>query len=90
MFRGALACRRCLVLADAFYEWNAVPDGKQPYAIARRDGSPLAFAGLWESCLDPAGEVLRTFTIATTAANDDVARLHDRVPVILEEEAWPL
>ena len=46
MFRGALAARRCLVPADAFYEWKAVPDGKQPYAIARTDGAPLAFAGL--------------------------------------------
>ena len=89
MFRGALAARRCIVPADAFYEWKAVPDGKQPYAIARRDTAPLAFAGLWESWRDPAGEVLRTFTIATTAANDDMAGLHDRMPVILEEDDWP-
>ncbi len=45
MFRGALAARRCLVPADAFYEWKAMADGKQPYAIARTDGAPLAFAG---------------------------------------------
>ena len=57
MFRGALAARRCLVPADAFYEWKAVADGKQPYAIARADGAPLAFAGLWEGWRDPAGEV---------------------------------
>ena len=73
MFRGALAARRCLVPADAFYEWRGVPDGKQPYAIARTDGAPLAFAGLWESWRDPAGEVLRTFTIITTAATRDMA-----------------
>lgn len=48
MFRGALEQRRCLVHADAFYEWRAMPDGKQPYAIARKDGAPLAFAGVWE------------------------------------------
>jgi putative SOS response-associated peptidase YedK len=90
MFRGALAARRCLVPADAFYEWRAMPDGKQPYAIARADGVPLAFAGLWESWRDPAGEVLRTFTIATTAANDDMAALHDRMPVILEPDDWPV
>jgi putative SOS response-associated peptidase YedK len=48
MFRGALAQRRCLVPASAFYEWKAMPDGKQPYAIARTDGEPLVFAGLWE------------------------------------------
>ena len=61
MFRGALAARRCLVPADAIYEWKAVADGKQPYAVARVDDAPLAFAGL----RDPAGEVMRTFTIAT-------------------------
>ena len=90
MFRGALATRRCVVPADAFYEWKAVPDGKQPYAIARADGAPLAFAGLWESWRAPAGEVLRTFAIATTAANADMERLHERMPVILEEAAWPV
>ena len=90
MFRGALAARRCLVPADAFYEWKAVTDGKQPYAIARTDGAPLAFAGLWEGWRDPAGEVLRTFTIATTAANDDMAGLHARMPVILEPGNWPV
>ena len=90
MFRSALAARRCLVPADAFYEWKAVADGKQPHAIARTDGAPLAFAGLWEGWRDPAGEVLRTFTIATTAANDDMAQLHDRMPMILEPDEWPV
>ena len=90
MFRGALAVRRCLVPADAFYEWRAMPNGKQPYAIARADGAPLAFAGLWESWRDPAGNVLRTFTIATTAANNDIAPLHHRMPVILEPADWPV
>ncbi len=90
LFRGALAARRCLVPADAFYEWRAMPDGKQPYAIARADGAPLAFAGLWESWRDPSGELLRTFTIATTAANPDIEHLHHRMPVILEPQAWPL
>ena len=89
MFRGALASRRCLVPADAFYEWKAMADGKQPYAIARTDGAPIAFAGLWEGWRDLAGETLRTFTILTTAANDDMARLHDRMPVILEAADWP-
>ena len=88
MFRGALAARRCLVPADAFYEWRAMADGKQPYAIARRNTAPLAFAGLWEGWRDPAGETLRTFTILTTAANDDMAQLHDRMPVILEKQDW--
>jgi putative SOS response-associated peptidase YedK len=90
MFRTAMAFRRCLVPADAFYEWKSMPDGKQPYAIARTDGTPLAFAGLWESWQDLAGETLGTFTIMTTAANDDMAQLHDRMPVILEPDDWPL
>jgi len=90
MFRGALASRRCLVPADAFYEWKAMPDGKQPYAIARTDGAPLAFAGLWESWRLPEGEVFRTFTTATTAANADMAQLQDRMPVILEPVSWPV
>jgi putative SOS response-associated peptidase YedK len=83
MFRGALAKRRCLVPAGAFYEWRTEPTGKQPYAIARTDGDPLVFAGLWEAWRYPDGEILRTFTIITTAANATIAELHERMPVIL-------
>jgi putative SOS response-associated peptidase YedK len=91
MFRGALTQRRCLVPADAFYEWRAMKDGKQPYVIARRDGQPMAFAGLWEGWRAPDGNVLRTYTtiIITTAANTTMAELHDRMPVILEAADWP-
>jgi putative SOS response-associated peptidase YedK len=88
VFRGAVASRRCLIPADAFYEWQKTPAGKQPFAIARADSSPLAFAGLWEAWRDPDGEILRTFVIATTSANADLAWLHDRMPVILEPDAW--
>ena len=88
IFRAAFAKRRCIVPADAFYEWQTVASGKQPYAIARADGAPLALAGLWEGWRDPNGEVLRTFTILTTVANQDLAWLHKRMPVILEEEDW--
>jgi putative SOS response-associated peptidase YedK len=90
MFRGALTSRRCLVAADAFYEWKAMPDGKQPYAIARCDGVPLAFAGVWEGWRSPSGETLRTFAILTTGANGTMRQLHERMPVILEEAAWPV
>ena len=90
MFRGALAARRCLVPADAFYERKAEPDGKQPYAIARTDGTPMAFAGLWEGWRYPDGEALRTFTIITTAANATMAALHERMPMILEPDDWPM
>ena len=88
MFKGALAARRCLVPADAFYEWLAMPDGKQPYAIARADKTQLAFAGIWEGWRSPSGETVRTFTILTTAANTTMRQLHERMPVILEEADW--
>jgi putative SOS response-associated peptidase YedK len=89
MFRSAFAKRRCLVPADAFYEWKPVQGGKQPYAIARRDGQPMAFAGLWEGFRWPDGTVLRTFTLITTEANAMMAELHGRMPDILESEDWP-
>jgi putative SOS response-associated peptidase YedK len=88
MFKAALASRRCLIPADAFYEWRAMPYGKQPYAIARRDGAPVTFAGIWEGWRDPAGEIVRTFAILTTAANGTMSQLHERMPVILEPDAW--
>jgi putative SOS response-associated peptidase YedK len=91
MFRGAPANRRCRVPADAFYDWRAMADGKQPYAIAPAAGEPLAFAALSEGWRDPAGEVLRTFTIVTTEANAaEMSMLHNRMPVILEPTTWPV
>lgn len=89
MFKTAFATRRCLVPAPAFYEWRAGPDGKEPFAIARANGDPLAFAGIWEGWRSPDGEVLRTFAILTTAANATMRQLHDRMPVILEPTDWP-
>lgn len=89
MFRTALAKRRCLVPAAAFYEWKATSAGKLPYAIARADGNPLAFAGIWESWRSPEGDILRTFAILTTEANAQMSVLHSRMPVILERDDWP-
>ena len=74
---------------DAFYEWKALPDGKQPYAIGRQDGTPLAMAGIWEGWRAPDGEVLRTFAILTTGANVTMSQLHERMPVVLGPAAWP-
>jgi len=74
------------VPADAFYEWKVVEGGKQPCAIARQDGKPLAFAGLWESFRWPDAMVRRCFTILTTRPNAEMAKLHDRMPVILEQQ----
>lgn len=91
MFRSAYRSRRCLVPADAFYEWQTTNSpSKQPYAIARQDGQPLAMAGLWESWKTDMGKVIRSFAILTTAANDDMAPIHDRMPVIIEPDDWPL
>ena len=90
MFRGALAQRRCIVSADAFYEWRVVEGGKQPYAIAPRDGQPMALAGLWESFRWSDDMVTRSFTIMTTTPNAEMSELHDRMPAILDQqEDWP-
>jgi putative SOS response-associated peptidase YedK len=90
MFRGGLSQRRCIVHADAFYEWKVVEGGKQPYAIARQDGKPLAFAGIWESFRWPDETVHRSFAIMTTGSNAGMDELHDRMLVILEEQDWPV
>ena len=95
-FRDAFARRRCLVPVDGFYEWHRPADGpKQPYAFAHAandDGvrPPLALAALWEAWRDPAGEILRTVTLVTTAANRTMAPIHERMPVILRAEDWPV
>lgn len=88
MFRTAFAKRRCIVPAAAFYEWQAGPAGKTPYAIARADGEPMAFAGIWEGWRTPEGNVVRSFAILTTTANEQMAALHERMPVILEKTDW--
>ena len=89
MFRDALVRRRCLVPADVFYEWQATAEGKQPFAIARTDGHPMVFAGLWEGWRGADGTVMRTFTIVTTSANATLRPLHERMPVVLEPSDWP-
>jgi putative SOS response-associated peptidase YedK len=86
-FREAFRTRRCLVLADGFYEWQAGgPYGKTPHYIRRPDRSPFAFAGLWERWRAPDGHVLETCSIVTTSANERVRELHDRMPVVLAPE----
>ena len=85
-FRTALARRRCLVLADGFYEWRRVGKAGRPMRIVLRSGESFAFAGLWDAWHDPNGEIVRSCTIITTAANDLVRPIHDRMPVILSRE----
>jgi putative SOS response-associated peptidase YedK len=92
-FRDAIKRRRCLIPADAFYEWQKLDSRtKQPFAIALDKGGPYAFAGVWEKWQDPTTrEPLETFTVITTEANELVKPLHDRMPVILEPrdyERW--
>ena len=90
-FRNALKKRRCLVLADGYYEWQKTPVGNRPFRIVMRSGESFAFAGLWETWRDPQGNVVPSCTIITTAANDFLAPIHDRMPVILPremEEQW--
>ena len=84
-FREAFKRRRCLVVADGFYEWQKQPGGKkQPYFISAASDGPLAFAGLWETWKDPEGDRVESCTIIVTEANDLLRPIHDRMPVILQ------
>ncbi len=97
-FRTAVAKHRCLIPADAFYEWRREPSGepkssakRQPWCFRPVDGGLIAFAGLWQAWRrrgDELGEWLLTCTIITTDANRTVAQVHSRMPVVLEPEAW--
>ena len=84
-YRNAYKHRRCLVLADGFYEWQRQGDAKTPYFISLASGEPFALAGIWENWTDKeTGESLQTTSLITTDANDFMAPLHHRMPVILE------
>jgi putative SOS response-associated peptidase YedK len=89
-FREAIKYRRCLVPADAFYEWQKLDaKNKQPFAIAMKDGQPYALAGLWEKWKDRNGGTdLLTFTVITTDPNEVVQPMHDRMPVIIPERDY--
>jgi putative SOS response-associated peptidase YedK len=88
-FRDALLRKRCLVPVDGFYEWRREGSERQPYSIGRADGRPLVLAGLWAGWRDPATETIRrTFTIVTTTPNDTMATIHDRMPVMLDDDHW--
>ena len=99
-FRSAYRRRRCLIPADGFYEWQRLGKIRQPWLFGLRDGAPFAFAGLWERWTVPegaaltgslaelgAGDPVETCTILTTAANETVAPVHGRMPVILPRDA---
>src|SRR6266849_4679541 len=90
-YRTALRKRRCLVLADGFYEWKKTSNGKTPMRFTLKSGEPFAFAGLWETWKNPEDEWVRTFTIITGEPNDIVKPVHDRMPMMLlpeDEKSW--
>jgi putative SOS response-associated peptidase YedK len=87
MFRDAFRRTRCLIPASGYYEWQDTPDGKQPYYFTRRDGQPITIAGLWDAWRDrQAAETVKSCAMVITDANQFVAEVHDRMPVILEPE----
>jgi putative SOS response-associated peptidase YedK len=90
-FKRLLHSKRCLLVADGFYEWKKEQGGKTPMYITLRDKEPFAFAGLWDTWRDADGQQIRTCTIITTEANELVASIHNRMPVILPpkvREEW--
>jgi putative SOS response-associated peptidase YedK len=92
-FRSAFKSRRCLVIADGFYEWKKVGSQKQPHYISRRDDQPFCMAGLWESWTDSSSEepsIVETCTVLTTEANATMQPLHDRMPVMLAPEQFEI
>ena len=88
MFKGILRHRRCLIPADGFYEWKKEGKVKCPYHIHFKDRRIFAFAGLWSVWSGPNGEEIDSCTIITTAANETMKRIHDRMPVILARESY--
>jgi putative SOS response-associated peptidase YedK len=87
-FRESLISRRCIIPATRFYEWQRANGAKIPHSIHRNDGVPMSFAGLWASWRNPTSdERVLSCTIITTAANRTMAGLHDRMPVILDDDA---
>ena len=91
MFRSAFKSTRCLIPASGFFEWTGPKESRQPWFISAKDGKPLTFAGLHETWRDrTTGEEVKSCTIITCAANDFMAKIHTRMPVILDEKDWHL
>ena len=90
-FREAFKKRRCLIIADGFYEWQKTETGKKPFHFSLRSGSPFSFAGLYETWISPDNTPIKTCTIITSAPNDLLKPIHDRMPVIVpkdKENVW--
>ena len=89
-FRAAFKRRRCLVVADGFYEWRKQKGPSQPFFIHLRDGRPFAFAGLWEHWEGAEGSVVESCTLLTTSPNELISPVHNRMPVILHPADYDL
>jgi putative SOS response-associated peptidase YedK len=89
-FCDPLKFRRCLIPADAFYEWKRTVTSKQPYCFEVNDGELFAFAGLWERWRDPSGQWVKSCTILTTTPNAVTSAVHDRMPVVLHPDSYDL
>ena len=89
-FKNAIKRRRCLIPADGYYEWQDASGRKRPFFIHRRDGQPIGLAALAETWMGPNGEEMETAIIITTAAKGELARLHERTPVIVPPDAFDL
>jgi putative SOS response-associated peptidase YedK len=87
-FRQAIRYRRCLVPSSGFYEWSTEGKEKRPMYIRLKDGSPMVFAGLWETWKNADGEVIESCSILTTASNRLIEPLHNRMPVILSPDEY--
>ena len=83
-FKQSVRYRRCVVAASGYYEW--LTEGKKPWYIRLKDGSPMVFAGLWDTWKSPEGEAVDSCTILTTASNGLIEPLHDRMPVVLDQD----
>jgi putative SOS response-associated peptidase YedK len=89
-YRSAFRHRRCLVVADGYYEWAKITSKeKQPYFVTTKNSSPFAFAGIWEWWVPREGPRFESFAIITCTPNSLMAPLHDRMPVMLSPDAWP-
>jgi putative SOS response-associated peptidase YedK len=89
-FRDPLKFRRCLIPADAFYEWKRTATSKQPYCFEVNNGELFGFAGLWDGWKDSSGNWIRTCSILTTTPNAVTSTVHDRMPVILDADSYDL
>ncbi|MEX0590143.1 MAG: SOS response-associated peptidase, partial [Xanthobacteraceae bacterium] len=88
VYRAAMRRRRCLIPADGFYEWKKEGKGRRPYFVRARDKQPFAFAGLWETWSDRDGGEIETAAIIICEANETLAPIHDRMPVIVPREKY--